>query len=364
MKIEGAFNKIINLCYRLMILLTIVLLAFSNAVKYSEFHRRTFWLPNVLMMILGVLIIWGMKLAARKLVGAINWLAIAFLLISVLFSVCSMYITGWDAGTVLDAALSVARGTDQGMDFGYFSTYPNNRLEMVLLVEMFRLGIDVGIKETAGLYCALVVIQCALFWATGLMLFDIIRRLTGDEETAVFGYLLYELFIGIAPWTVIVYTDSLGIIFPILLMWLYISASEGRFVVRCIKWIMIVAVSLVGISVKTTSAVVLIAMIIALFITALGKERRWERAAGMCAASVMIALLGLLLSTGLEFRPATSLFEKTTGTKVNDEMELSFWHYLMMGLNNDSDGTFNYADSDFSTFISDRGERVSREKGS
>ena len=179
-----------------------------------------------------------------------------------------MYITGWDAGTLITDTFNWA--STGKMDIGYYSENPNNRLIFVVMATILKVGMSIGITNKAALYGLWVIVQCLLFWATGFIVKDIIFRITRDDKTALFGYLLYNLFVGMSPWIVVVYTDCMGFIFPALILWLYLVLPDDSVLKMIVKWLVLVTVGLLGYQIKTTTFVMYIALLMALLISSFG----------------------------------------------------------------------------------------------
>jgi hypothetical protein len=246
-----------------MMVIIIVCLLFADKIPYSDFHRRTFIAPNFILLPIGVALVLGIKhLAGMQIFDRIKpWMLFATMFIlSALVAFSSMYKTGWDAGAVVGDAMSLAQG--DSIRPNYYSLNPNNRTILMILTVMFRLDISLGLSGNVLLYGSAVLFQCILFNITGIMLYDYLR-ITQGKRAATFGSIIYTLFIAMSPWVFIVYTDSLGIIFPVLILWLSARIPGDRWFLILVKWVLIIVASVCGYHVKAPTLIMLIAIILA-----------------------------------------------------------------------------------------------------
>ena len=360
---EKVLNRIVGVLYYLMMLVILAVVLLEGMMEYSPFHRRSYVLPNIFLMAIGIAAIVLLRCLVNK--GAFSFknkyiLPVVILVVTVVLSICCMYITGWDAGTLINDAYNWATTGQLGL--GYYSENPNNRLIFVVMASLLKMGMALGITGKPALYGLWVIVQCLLFWVTGFIVKDIIYRITGDDKTALFGYLLYNLFVGMSPWIVVVYTDCWGFIFPALTLWLYLVLPDDSALKLIIKWLVLVAVGLLGYQIKTTTFVMYIALVLALFISSFGVPNKILKGLGIVIFVLNVVILVPVFIKCWDFIPGTIAFEAYTGEKCDREAELMPWHYFMMGLNKDSDGTFNYADDSFSHYIDTSDYRVEREK--
>lgn len=109
-------------------------------------------------------------------------------------------------------------------DVDYFSTYPNNILIVILFSKIIKLCTILSLHN----YSYFMLIVTILFIAniSGVLLFRTLELLKFDTCIQYVGYIYYILLVSISPWLSIPYTDSVGVIFPILLLYLYIKSKK------------------------------------------------------------------------------------------------------------------------------------------
>ena len=183
--------RISGLAFSFMMIFILINLLFAKNIPYSEFHRRGFLLANSILLILGIVFL----LLLLKVMTHVNAqkmrriLTILGFVLSIYVALCTLYRTGWDAGTIISAALSVSAGEDTNLT--YFSANPNNRLFTAIIIGIFNMCRNIGINDTTVLYEVVALVQAFLFFAAGLLTRDIIAVITGDEKTSLFGYVYW-----------------------------------------------------------------------------------------------------------------------------------------------------------------------------
>ena len=344
----------------------IVFLVLFSGISYSSFHTRVFDFPDVVLALCGMGLLMFLWISAGKMPAQRQWIWIAsaglfFLQLVMIKSL--LFCTGWDAGTVWNDAYQAVFGESSGqaVNWAYFDTYPNNRLLLVVLILTLRVCRLVGVSSPHVLYFLLVVFQCMLLVLTGLILFDMILRHTGQVRRAWFGWIVYAGWIGLSPWLLIVYSDTLGILFPMAILWIYFHLFHSKYWIR---WLAVGFVSAIGYRMKATCSIVLIALFLSEFVLCpmlvmCEDSDRRRRRSGILH-KVWETIFSLLLVAVCFLGAGTAVdgaYSHLTKTTVNKEGSIGFAHYFKMGLNQGSTGTFNYDDVDASLYAPDSSTR-------
>ena len=79
-------------------------------------------------------------------------------------------------------------------------------------------------SDTQQVLCVITV-NCALNTLSCLLVYKTAARLT-RKLYAFFGFFLAVLSFGLSPWNIICYTDALGLIFPILTLYVFIRPQN------------------------------------------------------------------------------------------------------------------------------------------
>ncbi len=194
--------------------------------------------------------------------------------------------------------------------------------------------------------CALAVIavQCLLNTLTGAMCWDIVRRWTRSRAIAWMTALVYVLFVGLSPWLMIPYTDSTALFLPTLILWLYVRKE------RLGMWAFagIGLLAGFGYRLKPQAVIVVIALIMV------------EAAYGFCTRhfkQMMVRLSALFLAMLVMIGPFFDAVVRLSGFDLDEEMSVGALHYIMMGLNEESNGGFYAGDEKITISAPTRTER-------
>ena len=252
---------------------------------------------------------------------------IAAILVAVQFYIITQYYfyPGWDAGYIWGAV-------EGNIGINYFSVYPNN----LFLVWLYRTIIAVAVKMGFwGGYALLIVIafQCIICQASGLMLYIMAKEMSG-KVAAVTVYILYQLIVGLSPWISVPYSDATALIFPVTIFFLATRKNKAR-------WFLIGLLSFFAYSVKPQSVIICIAAVIIM----LRKPK-----------NILFFASGLVMSVCIVNTSVSSL-----NIDVDSELAVSPAHYLMMGLNERTEGKYAEEDVNYAMQFSTYKERADAE---
>ncbi len=367
-KLQTITLRIIQFVFIASMLLITVLLLCTN-LSFSSFHERTFLLPNPVLLILGMIVcliavLIGGVLSKNQIFlhGKIRiWiLSFVFLIAQLVIVYSSVFETrGWDAKIVFhDAAKLVYSNVPElleySSDLNYYSIYPNNRMILLLLVGVLKISKLVGVSSLGGAYAFCTVMQCVLYMLTAAMLFDLINTATHSETAAYAGWLIFVGFLGLSPWVLIIYTDSLGIICPILILWINQRTQEFNVYLR---WLVLGFLGTVSYHIKATAIIAFIAVAIVSVLKTLSNQNRDRKIQAIQAAFCVLIFLAVFKGIGTL---SDCIYENVTGAAINVEQSVNAIHYMRMGLNEESVGTFNSEDVDESIGMPTVAERNDR----
>lgn len=347
---ERFLNRVLYSIYGAAMVLILVLCLTARSVQY---HNKGIEKPTGLLVFAVSLIFVGsfccMAAKTAQKQGKKTGTSCFFLAVSLVFLVLQVlwvrsyyFQTGWDAGTVMKSAVILANGESLQDYNWYYSVYPNNLVLLLLYSNEIRLFRWLHIVPSFGI----VLVQCLLSWASGLLLYGTTRNMLKDEKAAMAAWGLYVLLVGLSPWVSIPYSDSTALIFPIAILYLYTRQKQQKGWKKACLWGAIGLLTMLGYHIKPQVAIATIAIC--------GIEL-WNglfrlRACWCGAASFMVAfcLTAALVNAGIETLPL----------EINSEQTLDITHWWMMGMNDgETNGAFNQEDRDFSCSIPDRAER-------
>ena len=328
------------------LLLSALLLAILALVLFGYAHtaywlKRVYLAPQTVMLAIGAAVIAllcgvlmcvkGRGLHAPKWMEILPWLAL--LAVQLVFCFHAYFITGWDVRGIVDTAYALAGG-EADLHIGYLSQYPNNISLVLLFAAIIRaVRLLLGNPGLDRCIYVLIAFQCALNTATGFLLRRAAQRVTGSKRLSWCIAVVYMAFIGLSPWLMIPYSDSTALIFPTAILALYAWREDKRLG----KWVWPCIGVLAGMGYMIKPQVVIIAIAIAIVETtrclAQRKPAAWLRQTG-----VMTVILALLAGPGMQMLIKAAPIEIRLGRSMN------MLHYVMMGLNSETNGSYLYDD--------------------
>jgi hypothetical protein len=334
----------------LMSAMLVLLLIFQPFLNYM--CKKSFLQPNAVLLLLALLLsilltkaIWKKQ---RRVEHALmcnshsNILLGCVILLFVQVTICcnTYFVSGWDSGMVLSQAYRLASG--ESMDVSYFSQYPNNLLLLWFYSLIFRACFAFGVTEMIlGTY-VILVIQCVISTVTGFLLYDLCLHFTRSYIISFSSWLYYAVFIGISPWLLIPYSDSMGLIFPVLLLWLYQKQRKSK--KRWAIWLLMGLVTAIGYRIKPQIVIMTVAIILVEIFAAFQNGRQKARILQMLKHITLLALTAVVTQAVC----TAFLIPATHMEGLDSKRSFGPTHFLMMGLNDKKDGVYYEPDVEFS----------------
>lgn len=355
-----------------------VIVIFLSWLPMGDWIHKTFLLPNWALLIIGIAgiaCLWHFN-RDRYRHFRIESSTVLLFIVQFFVAVQIAFKPGWDAGNnLLTDAWTLANRLPLGNAITYYSQYNQNLLLLCIETAIMRVPVFLGVKSFEYAYIFVIAVQCLVSSVTGFLCYDVIltlsrnsmqsnaspagKQLTGLQDlesdsgvtdakkTAFFGWLLYILLVGTSPWAVVVYSDGMGLIFPIIIFWLWMRIDNLSGIKKYLMWAVLAAVAYAGYRIKATTIVAFIAV---LMVTA------WRFIAN-CIEKKKPDLLALILVPAIILgvfaggKAGCQALYDSMGLEIDKEMTVTAYHYLMIGWNEEESGTFNGPDLQFTSFI-------------
>lgn len=289
---------------------------------------------------------------------------------------CIYAVPGWDAGTILEYARWKASGLDAASYYGgdvnewvtgYLGLYPNNALLTAVFTVCYLVGDALG---TDGLYLACVL--GALCVSTGgLLTCLLVARIGGSHAVALVSLALYTGLFSLSPWVGVPYSDTFAALFVAATLFLGARcldaqgrplALDGRGVLAWLRaaapWLALGIVALVGYLIKPTVLITGMAVVAVALVRLLVRREPARRRLARGGAAVV----GLVLAAGLVLGIAAPGVRFAMGAGEDPTTALGMSHFLMMGQNDETTGSYLQSDVDFSRSVADPTERAAMER--
>ncbi len=337
----------------------VLLLFFKESVDY--YLKRDFMMSDIKLLFVALIIFLfiaiiiyhyktGLSLFLER---ASKWLfpvtLILLFIFEAVFAVSGFFYSDWDPAGVLSAVFSLFDGKPEDVSYYYFSAHPNN-LMLVLIYYRLLKSISFFIHGTS--VYPVLLFQCLLFTLSGALVYSIAKRLSDSVLAAWIAFVLYVLVIGSSPWLIITYSDEVGLIFPLLILrlWLLAYDNHQERITCFLLFFAIGSLSSFGYSIKPQIVIVTIAILIISFINTFPFNKQSLRSLlysvfpCVFGMAVMSCLISYILIPSMEIE-----YDKTRAFPMT--------HYFMMGLNDATDGVYNDADGDLTNSIEDPRDR-------
>ncbi len=257
----------------------------------------------------------------------------------------------WDVGLMCENAHILADNDPQFMNHSYFSFYPNNILLTWLLAMSFRFGRLIGLRSVEFYFVGLAV-QSLGFALSAYLAYICSDKLVGKKhpEIPLWTWFIMLVMVCMSPWVAVMYSDSATLIIVMIEVWLYFQAREkGRFMPLWTGLLAFMAVF--AWHIKPQGVIIIIAAVLVTLFTAAKRIFMKEnlKRTGIVFATIV---LGAGLGIG-GFRLVVS----TSGLKIDPDMSFGPAHFIMMGLNRGSNGTYADEDVNFSAQFGTAAER-------
>lgn len=359
---------------------TVVLVAASDSVDY--FSRHQFILPHVCLAILGIALLLAISYFAvrfdelnnivDKYCGLLVFLAqFSLFCIQVISAYEACFIGSWDSGGLFTAAWNITHdwsglpGAPSGWnDYftlewleQYSSMYPNNHFLLGLFCGLLSFCSAAGISDPSICILLLCVLNSAIVLISAQLLFLFLREQYGSV-CAVIGWLLYFILIGMSAWFLVPYSDSLALLFPTLVLWLSSRLYSRRKPIRYAALFSIFLVSTIGYCLKPQCVFMLFAVLVVVGMSWIRRLISMSPAMRLFLSRIVATIVISICGIGLGLL-AKGAFVGPVESDLNIDTNASFSpaHFLMMGLNDVSDGGFYADDVWFSESFSTNVER-------
>lgn len=227
---------------------------------------------------------------------------------------------GWDLGTLYRIANEMNTMPIENINYLYLEKFPNNIALTLFISNIIGIANDFNINS----YLLLSIVNViAVDIAAGLIFYNC-KKIAGTL-CAYMSFIIFILLIGFSGWISIPYSDTLSVLFPMLILFFYIQIKQQKKVYfKAIFSLFIGVVVMQGYYLKPTNIFILIAIAICEFILFIINHKQVK----VYAISCFCVIIGAFLTATLHDMQIKSTFHHLDKSK-----EIPMTHFLMMGLN-------------------------------
>ncbi|MGM0123800.1 hypothetical protein IGI37_001174 [Enterococcus sp. AZ194] len=244
----------------------------------------------------------------------------------------------WDFGTVQRNAFEIAK-TGNYLDISYFARYPNNNMMLLISVAAYKLIFMFAPSASIFSMYKVIIAGNSLLISISILFIYLSSRRVWNRKVAVMSVGITYLFTPILLYSEIFYTDTLGLFFVSLVMYLNVETRKSSNKRNNIVLLIIMGMA-IGIGYRLKAFVIILAM--AIIIELLLSNINWRK-------KIQKSLV-LLVSVGITLVVTTIIFNQfiPTTKESKDENEFPLTHWVMMGLNVQNDGRYSQDDFELS----------------
>lgn len=377
-KIQNIFEFLPKLatytfCIYLIINIFMVVFAFPSIghILKREFcdYNIIYFAISILIALLFILInikFYNLKNLKINIKKVIIFGSIILFILQMIIMANKLFIAGWDVQKLFFTS---------EYDQLYFSQYPNNlflKSFYGIFSKLFYLtGIsNIFIESSKALfpwsnianaltsksaaeyvtYFFFVIINCALTTISVAFTTLIVNKIKGNE-LAVIVYVVTFIFIGLMPWILIPYSDTITMFCAILILYSYICINN-----KYIKWPIIFAITIIGFHIKPTLCFCFIAIIA---IEVCRKISKFNDSKFIKWSNIVKQATSVIIVSAISFG-IVLVCKNTNNISIDLNKEYTSTHFLMMGVNPDSEGFYNDEDITISSTCNSVEERESK----
>ena len=344
----------------------------------SFYYERSFSLPFFALLAIGLLLLIGIicfpfnQLKSKnagtkeKYDAYVYAISIVLLVAHLIAAYQTRFLGSWDSGGLYTAAWNVAHGWN-GIPFApegwndyftkdlldrYFSTYPNNGFLVALMIATMRALSFAGINEFGAPLLIFTCLNSFLYMISGILLHKVLKAHC-PSAISFLGFLFFVALVGLSPWFLVAYSDSLTIVVPITICWLVKKAEEqnGRYACPCFG--AMVFIGLIGYFIKPQIIFIMLAAFLAYACPRIIQAWKTKHLRGFAriAIAVSVGLIAAFVIKGTADHIVDNSFN------IDKNQSFSAAHFFMMGLNDETNGGFCEDDVSFSQSFSNTAER-------
>lgn len=269
----------------------------------------------------------------KKVSDEINWKKELLIFGSIFFTIliiqliCAYYLRSypaWDWNDVYSSALSYVKGIPESVDWEYFQKFPNNNgmlYSEIILFKILKLFNLLDYSLTATIMVNIILIDISI-----ILLYFTIRNLFGVKN-AIFSLVLVLFSSAFFNYIPILYTDTVTMLFPIGILFFYSlwkksNSNENSEKNKMWIFILITILCTIGIKIKFTCIIMLIAIIIDIIMTE--KIQKYIKPITILLVSFAISFFGIKF-----IESQLSIFPYDIN---NNNKQIPYSHWIMMGL--------------------------------
>lgn len=321
------------------------IVVFGMNIDYYEKFKLETVAPNQLLFLIAVpvliftiyLIYMGNKYPLKQKSNRILNVILCLLFIGVYFVMERIareivYHLPWDICTVCGTAMeNVAKNIPVGYS-SYYAMYKNNIPIAYILGKLYKWSTE-SVSYTRNPSFIWVQVNCVLLSLGGFFSCLTVKRLTKNLIVTILVFFLNFLLVCTSGWMIAPYTDTYGLLFPILCIYLYICYKQADCGWKKVLYLASsILTGVIGGFIKPNLYLVLIAIFLTELLGLITNIKQHWR--------YILFSVGWLLLLLFASSICRNKIVEVMGIELNENVEAGLLDYFHMGLNEETTGAY------------------------
>lgn len=335
--VKNIFNLIFIICFGYIL---------YNAIFHNGLNLFT-W--NKTIVIIGVIINIAILLFIYKIISKKEKINIKIIIpISlVLIFAFQCYVgylfrvqPNWDMKELFNGATNYINGGQEYINYLY--RYPNNIAIQIIYITLFKVADFIKIVSHYDIAMLFNIIMMDI----ALLFTFLVSKKMFDDKRALIIFMMVAFMTPTYLFSTIIYTDTISMMFPLLILYLYLLAKETKEIKRkCVLYTAMGITICIGISIKATIIIVPIAILIYEIIKMDKKE---------LFTMISVVTISIIICFLFEMLFVRIVFSNWDNEEYNRE-RFPLTHWIMMGLGDA--GKYNGEDVELTSSFSNINEK-------
>ncbi len=318
-------SKFIYILFILLIGWALIASLLSNS--FFQDGRDGYYIKSItyISLAIGIALIFLLRFIYKKILKAKNkTLWIISILLFIIFFALQLYTINfivrptWDFGIIFKEIKKIITNLDNtSKNVIYLNRFPNNRLTFMITYVFMMIFSIFGSSDL--FYIKGMFFINMIFIDIAIVIMFIFLKKHASFKTSIIGLIFSILICPLYLYTPIFYSDTYSIIYPILILFIYMYILKDTKYKKTILFL-IGLIASIGMNIKFTVIIILIAIIIDMFLK--NKKKTFFKL-------VPISLIGFAIS----FIAITFSYKMFFGTiKIDMNKKIPYNHWIKMGL--------------------------------
>ena len=259
MEIRSKLIKLMTICFSIVFLIALLNTIFFNRttqINYSVLCMSVLLVVSYILIYIAYKKIQKTEFKKEPTKFQFVIFIVIIFILQIVFAILTFAICGWDCGIVMENAYELVINTY------YFSRCPNNIGMLLIATYIIRFISLFGTPTIEQAYLFTIIFNIIIVDISAILTFKVCKKLFGNK-ICYFSSLFIIPLIMFLPYIIIPYTDTISMVFPILIFYLYIKIKEEKNETKKAFFTILEGIlTILGYYIKPTIVIVVIAICI------------------------------------------------------------------------------------------------------